>query len=390
MRTNLKALLILTITMLFLNPTWSAEKTLRIFSLQPSDHQKLITLKPKRAPARATYNHLDIDTNFTGWALDSENKFSSIGVDKAWKIFERKKNVVVGVVDTGIDPNHSFIRKNILRIKNLFQSKKKNSNDGFGVDFSDRTPGAYPTDKHGHGTHVSGIIKSVFPDVQILPLKYYNPEASGAVNLTASVAALNYAVDSNVVDIINYSGGGPEPSIHELRALKKAMKKGILVVAAAGNERSNIDDPKNAYYPASYGLPNIISVGAYDKKLRLVPSSNWGRKSVDVMAPGHKIRSIVPGKNRKAAMTGTSQATAFVSGVAALLKSQYPQLSYEDLKAIIVRSSVPVKSFKGKSIGGGRIDAHRALKLAGSLEQLRREKKKVMTQGERILAARKN
>src|SRR5690606_35904243 len=122
------------------------------------------------------------------------------------------------------------------------------SKSNYGIDFSTGKQTSTPADKHGHGTHVAGIVKSIFPDVKILAIKYYNPKASGQANLDATVKALQYAVDQNV-DVINYSGGGPEASVEELRVLKAAEAKGILVIAAAGNERSNIDDKKNAYYP---------------------------------------------------------------------------------------------------------------------------------------------
>jgi len=137
------------------------------------------------------------------------------------------------------------------------------------------------------------------------------------------VEALKYAVDHNV-DVINYSGGGPEPAAEELRVLKEAERKGILVVAAAGNEESNIDDKKKAYFPASYGLKNIITVTAHDEDLRILPSSNYGRSSVDIFAPGYRIKSSLQ-NGRTGYLTGTSQATAFVTGVAALIKSEYPQ-----------------------------------------------------------------
>ena len=224
-----------------------------------------------------------------------------------------------------------------------------------------------PIDNHGHGTHVAGIIKSVFPAVKIIALKYYNPKASGQANLDATIKCLKYAIDKNV-DVINYSGGGPEASVEELRVLKEAEKKGILVVAAAGNERSNIDDKRHAYYPASYGLSNIITVGAHDDSLNIIPSSNYGKNSVDIAAPGHRIRSSIP-TNGSGYMTGTSQATAFVTGVAALIKSKYPSMKYEQVKNIILSSSLKVKNFEGKILGAGKLDAGRAIELADSVNQ---------------------
>ena len=190
---------------------------------------------------------------------------------------------------------------------------------------------------------------------------------SGQANLDATIKALQYAVDNNV-DVINYSGGGPEASVEELRVLKAAEKKGILVIAAAGNERSNIDDKRHAYYPASYGLSNIITVGAHDDGLNIIPSSNWGKNSVDIAAPGHRIRSAIP-SNGAGYMTGTSQATAFVTGVAAMIKSKYPSMKYDQIKNVILSSSLKVKNFEGKILGAGKLDAGRALELAESVSE---------------------
>ncbi len=300
-------------------------------------------------------------STFASWGLDPKSPLTSINVRWAWSDLQLKKKVIVAVIDTGIQFDHPFLKDNLVNLKGPAQ------NSHFGFDFSDPSKMTFtPEDKHGHGTHVAGIIKSVFPNVKLLALKYYNPQASGQKNLEATIKALRFAVDSNV-DVINYSGGGPEPSAEELKILKEAERKGILVVAAAGNEKSNIDDKKNAYYPASYGLPNIISVAAYDQDLQIISSSNWGKNSVDIAAPGFKIRSAIP-KGGSGYMTGTSQATAFVTGVAALLKAQYPDLNAEALKNIIVSSSLKIKNFEGKILGAGKLDATQALNLAKSIQ----------------------
>lgn len=291
------------------------------------------------------------------WGVASNNN-SSIHLQKALKKFRKKRDVIVAVIDTGIDPTHPHLKNNIHVV-----SGPMNLNN-FGIDFS---KGQHtlnrPFDDHGHGTHIAGIIKSIFSDVRILSLKYYNPRASGEDNLNSTINALRFAIHNNV-DIINYSGGGPEASQEEYELLKLANKKGILVVAAAGNEESNIDQKKSYYYPASYGLDNIITVTAHDFKLAILPSSNYGQKSVDVSAPGDKIRSSLP-HGRMGNLTGTSQATAFVTGVAALIKSQYPELSGQSLKYLIKNSSQLHKKIKG-FCASGILNAEKAMKLAQS------------------------
>lgn len=300
-------------------------------------------------------------SRFTSWGIDPEKHLASINLKESWTRFKKNKEIIVAVVDTGIQGDHAFLQGNI------YVPGKKASAKAYGIDFSGDKVTYTPSDSHGHGTHVAGIVKSIFPEVKILALKYYNPKASGQTNLEATIKALQFAVDSNV-DIINYSGGGPEASVEELRVLKQAEKKGILVIAAAGNERSNIDDKRHAYYPASYGLSNIITVGAHDEELNIIASSNYGKNSVDIAAPGFRIRSAIPGSGA-GYMTGTSQATAFVTGVAALIKSKYPQFKFDEVKNIILSSSLKVKSFEGKILGAGKLDAGRALELADNAKK---------------------
>jgi thermitase len=279
--------------------------------------------------------------SFTSFA---EGKFSNWGLDSINlpKTVVSKNEVTVAVLDTGIDGTHEFLSGNVVS----------------SYDFSNTGSG----DNHGHGTHVSGIIKSVFPQVKLISLKYYNPKFSGKESLDATLAGLRKAVELNV-DIINYSGGGPEASSEELAILKEAEKKGILVVCAAGNESANIDNKSDAFYPAAYGLSNIIVVSNYNESINLGDSSSYGKKSVDIAAPGTRIKSSLP-LNRSGFLTGTSQATPFVTGVAALLKSRDKSLTPARIKEII-RSSAKVElTLKSYVSSGGRLDASAALKMA--------------------------
>lgn len=308
---------------------------------------------------KSYFDPKDLSSSYVSWGINPNNP-SSINLLDAWKKFKKRKEIVVAVVDTGIDRQHPFLENNIF-----VESGAVDPNN-FGVDFSkDKKAKGTPTDNHGHGTHVSGIIKSIYPDVKILALKYYNPNASGVDNLNSTVEALRYAVDHNV-DVINYSGGGPEAASEELRVLKEAERKGILVIAAAGNEESNIDDKKKAYFPASYGLKNIITVTAHDEDLKILSSSNYGRASVDISAPGYRIKSALQ-NGRTGYLTGTSQATAFVTGVVALIKAEHPQLSTEKIKEIIKASARKETTLEGKCATGGRLDASSAMNLAAQM-----------------------
>ena len=296
------------------------------------------------APLARASEPLDF-IRFKSWGVD-QKLASSINLGKVLTRIKSKKQIVVGVVDTGIDRNHPFLKDNIMGSYDFSEKRGKGE------------------DIHGHGTHVSGIVKSVYPKVKIISFKYYNPRHSGMESLRATLDALENAIDRNV-DIINYSGGGPESSIEELRILKKAERKGILVICAAGNESSNIDEKENAFYPASYGLSNILSVTAYNQELSILGSSNYGKGSVDISAPGYRIRGPLP-NNRSGYLTGTSQATAFVTGVAAMLMANFPHLTLDDVKEIILQSARREKSFAGLNLTSGRLDATKAYEMAES------------------------
>lgn len=325
------------------------------YAAAPKATQASVTAKKSHFPIEI------LESRFASWGVDPSRPLTSINVKPSWENFEKNREVVVAVVDTGIEFNHPFLKDNI------YVRQGKSGANNYGVDFSGAKLTGTPSDQHGHGTHVSGIIKSVYPDVKLLALKYYNPTASGEQNLKSTIKALEYAVKAGV-DIINYSGGGPEPSVEELRVLKEAEAKGIIVVAAAGNERSNIDDKKNAYYPASYGLSNIITVGAHDEEMQIIAASNWGKNSVDIAAPGHQIKSALP-RGGAGYLTGTSQATAFVSGVAAMIKAKHPSFTFDQIRNVILSSSVKVKNFEGKILGGGKLDATRALEMADNVQK---------------------
>ncbi len=340
--------------------------------------RRLIVLKIMATLSFATmaqsFDARELTSSSASWGINPTNP-ASINLLDAWKRFKKKKDIVVAVVDTGIDRENPYIEKNVY----VQQGRVDSTN--FGVDFSkDRKMAGAPTDMHGHGTHVSGIIRSILPDVKILALKYYNPNASGVDNLNSTVAALKYAVDHNV-DVINYSGGGPEAASDELRVLREAERKGILVIAAAGNEESNIDDIKKAYFPASYGLKNIITVTAHDEDLKILSSSNYGKRSVDIFAPGYRIKSSHL-NGRTGYLTGTSQATAFVTGVAALIKSEYPQLSTEKIKEIIKASAKRETTMEGKCATNGRLDASAALLMAAQFAGDSTEQKRKLANSE--------
>lgn len=285
--------------------------------------------------------------------------------------------VIVAVIDTGIDYNHADLKQNLWKNPTEIEGNGKDDDqNGFiddliGWDFVDNDP--LPYDDHGHGTHVSGIIgavgsngigiSGVCPNVRLMILKYYDADADGETNLKNTVKALHYAID-NGAHIINYSGGGAKFSKEEFSAIQKAEEKGILVVAAAGNEKQNAD--RYAYYPASYDLDNIVSVAAVTRSKTLVSSSNYGIQKIDIAAPGKAIYSTLP-HGAYGYMTGTSQSTAFVSGIAALALSKNRSLTLDQLKSLLTESIDQSPALKDKIKTGGIINT---LTLLHKLEEI--------------------
>jgi thermitase len=308
---------------------------------------------------------------------------------KAWrqhKVFGNRLTIAC-IVDTGCDVNHPNLKAQMNinegeACKNdrgvaVVCDKSTNGvdddgngyvDDVYGYDFALNT--GKVTDSHGHGTHIAGIVAGsdgygIAPGVQLICAKYYDPKAAGNNNLMNTERAIRYCTQRGA-DIINYSGGGLEPSALERAAIADAKKPNgqpILFIAAAGNERSNSDFKK--YYPASYGLPNIISVTATDSDTNVLPSSNYGTTSVDIAAPGKNIFSTLPGA-RFGQMTGTSQATAVVTGAAALLKQKFPDYTASEVISALTESGEfrPDK-LEGKTKLAKTLNIYRALSIYG-------------------------
>lgn len=202
---------------------------------------------------------------------------------------ERKGRVVIAVVDTGFDEKYE---KQVKLCKTGHKS--------FVGDNSIQ-------DNHGHGTHITGLIaKNSKVDYCLVIIKYYDPRYKGN-NLVNTIKAFEHAIAQDV-DMINYSGGGLEPSSYERKVIEKALEKNIMVVAAAGNEGKSFK--QQTYYPAMYDS-RIIVVGNLtrnkDGKVVRSPSSNYG-KEVDIQVFGTRVKSL------NGRMTGTSQSTAIVAG----------------------------------------------------------------------------
>ena len=272
---------------------------------------------------------------------------------------QEPRDIVIAIIDTGIDAEHPMFRDHLWTNPNERLNKKDNDGNGFagdlhGWNFSSDNNDV--SDNHGHGTHIAGIIlrKANSKRIKFMILKYYDPDKSGEANLTSSIEAIRYATKMKA-DIINYSGGGDVRSPLEEAAIRDAQRQGIVFVAAAGNEGRNTD--RDGYFPAGYRLSNIIAVAAMDSRQRLLASSNFGSESVDIAAPGKNVYSSLPG-GKYGFMSGTSQATAWVTGlVASLMLQTEKTLSPEDVKKVLVKSATRDRQLVTKIRSAARISS---------------------------------
>lgn len=276
-----------------------------------------------------------------------------------------EETITVAVIDTGLDLHHPAFKKALwvnrgeTGVDLRGRDKSTNGIDDDGNGYIDDVngwnfAGANPklNDDHGHGTHIAGIITTKSTAIRLMTLKYYDPVGKPSEQIRNSVNAIDYAVKMGA-RIINYSGGGISPSFAEQQAILRAEAQGILFVAAAGNERSNSD--LHPYFPADYGLSNIISVTALDPQQQLLPTSNYGIRSVDLAAPGENILSTLP-SGLYGRMSGTSQATAFVTGMAGWLMSQDKNLrTPAQVLQKLVQDGQPQANLQGKTRYGVRL-----------------------------------
>ena len=280
--------------------------------------------------------------------------------------------VIVAVVDTGVDYNHPDLAANMWTNPSDPPNGVDDDGDGFvddvhGADFINGD--SNPDDDAGHGTHVAGIIGAkgnnglgvtgVNWDAKIMALKFL--DANGAGNTADAANAIDYAVNHGA-RVINASWGGPAFSQALFQAVKRAGDKGVLFVAAAGNDGQNADVSPD--YPAAFDLPNVISVAASDRNDKLLDFSNYGPHSVDLAAPGDDIYSTVPPLSDASgyeSFSGTSMATPFVTGAAALYLSRAPQATPDQVKAALLQNVDQSPAFAGKLVSGGRLDIAKAL-----------------------------
>lgn len=299
----------------------------------------------------------------------------AINLSEALNEYSSTDKVTVGVLDSGIDATHPALAEII-------------DND-LSMDFTQGDNGTVWDsffDESGHGTHVAGIIaakgnnapmQGVCPNVNLVSLRvFYGKSKSGLSSFVAR--AINYANENNI-PILNFSGSWRIARNSSENAYDVALKEIIrnyygLFICAAGN--NFYDNDRIEFYPANYDLPNLISVAASDYNNEKANFSQFGKRNVDLFAPGKYILSTYPeyfcaenqnedplyhhsyGYHRD---SGTSMATPYVTGVAALLLSQYPELNASQLKTTIMCNVRKVSALTDLCETGGILDAYAAL-----------------------------
>lgn len=302
--------------------------------------------------------------------VNSQWAVNKINLPGAWNLTTGSKTVSVAVLDTGIKASHPDLEANIDT------SLSKSFIDGYSP----------LTDEYRHGTHVAGIIGAVGNNnigivgtcwkVNLISLRIFDSKGNGSVGNLA--AAVNYAQEKGV-ELINFSGSFFRD--RDYRKYCEILKEAInnydgLFICSAGNQNVDVDseDPDNSMkriFPATYTNSNIIAVAATTKDDVLwyddtIKGSSYGAISIDLAAPGAAIYSTYTGDADNnmdyVNMSGTSMAAPYVTGVAALIKSKYPNLSVSGIKKAMLDSVDKVSGLTNKVKTGGRLNAYEALK----------------------------
>jgi len=339
-------------------------------------------------PNDPLFNHL---WGFNNSGQNGGTPGADIDILRAWDITKGDRNVVVAIIDTGTDYTHPDLDENIW--ENLAELNGRTGVDDDGNGYVDDIYGidtygndSDPTDDHGHGTHVVGTVGAIGNNemgiagvnwyINLIPCKFLNRDGygytDGALECLEYVRALK-EVGVNIV-ATNNSWGGDSYSQALYDAIDAQRRSGILFIAAAGNDNANNDAWE--FYPASYNLPNVLSVAAADANDHKAWFSNFGRRTVHVGAPGVDIVSLrangtdmygdgqhfIPQGNPDAeyyVASGTSMAAPHVTGLVGLIKSQSPAKTWIDVKNLIISGSENM-DFYGSTIAG-RINAYRSL-----------------------------
>ena len=320
------------------------------------------------------------------WALSNMGHNEPISVDRlspmsgkegcdisaldAWNISKGSKEIKIAILDTGIDYNHPDLKSQLYT--NLDELNGETGVDDDGNGYIDDIHGydvingdGDPLDDSGHGTHCAGIVGSahnsvgmmgVLGNVSIISVKMLDHTGYG--DAEASLKAIDYAVKAGAT-VLNCSWGSSKHSAILEEVLREVNDLGITVVAAAGNFRGRNNDITPTY-PATYKIPNIISVAAHNAQAGFSSFSTRGPNSIHITAPGTNILSTWINGSYKVA-SGTSMAAPYVAASVALLRHLEPNLGMKEIRDRLMETAVKEKKLKGKIISEARIDLLRLI-----------------------------
>lgn len=373
-------------------------KIYRVEGLSPESSTKILQrLNEKKSVAYAEPNYLVEATRTPNdpyysdqWALNNTGQSggtvgADIDIDSVWNNLTGS-DVVVAIIDTGIDYTHPDLAANMWHNANEIPNNSiDDDNNGYVDDYYGYNFWYYngdPDDDHFHGTHVAGTIGAVGDNgigvtginwnAKLMAVKFLNSSGSGY--LSDAISAIEYAVD-NGAKVLNNSWGfmsgqqlPTNPTLEPVQSLRDAIEyadqHGVIFVAAAGND--GVDSDTSANYPSSYSVANILSVASTDRNDDRSYFSNWGSISVDLGAPGSAILSTYPTwyvNPPYATISGTSMATPHVAGAAALIWEDNPILTHRQVIDRIKQGVSPITSMSGITVTGGKLNVRQSILL---------------------------
>lgn len=316
--------------------------------------------------------------------LSKQYAHDKIQSREAWDLATGSKDIVVAVIDTGVNYNHPDIAPNYWTnpgesgLDGQGRDKRTNRVDDDGNGYVDDWRGwdfinkdNDPMDDDGHGTHCAGNIGAkgnngigiagVNWNVSIVGLKFIGANGSGTFD--DALKAIEYATKMGFPITSNSWGGTGDAEETRLmtEVIAKAQAAGQLFVAAAGNEMNNND--RSPTLPAAIALDNVMTIAASNTLDRMAYFSNYGKESVDFAAPGTAIYSTID-DDSYTSMDGTSMACPIAAGAAALVKSHFPNMSMIDVKNRLMATVDQKSAFRNKVKSGGRLNVYRALSEA--------------------------